>query len=777
MKRILVLTMTTILGSMTALGNETLPPLQDGKAPQTVTELWAGYDPRQEPLEIEVLKEWEEDGVVLRVVRYRIGVFKGQRAMMAGVYGFPKGGTNLPGLVQIHGGGQSADYRACLTNAKRGYATISLAWAGRLQAPGYNVGGEEVMLFWEGKTSDPSYKVTTDWGSLDGYHAPRRYGGDFGSVEPGEHTIDSVESPRNCGWFLCTLGARRALTFLEQQPEVDGGRLGVYGHSMGAQITVYAAGTDTRVKAAAPSCGGVSYRNDGSLSISEELGWTNPPYLEQIACPIMFLSPANDFHGRIDDLQKAIREIRSPDWRVTSSAHHNHQDTAEYQVCGPLWFDQHLKGTFQFPETPAASLELKTATGVPSFAVIPDSANAVIAVDIYYTQQGRKAGEKDDMISTVNRFWHHANAKRDGNTWTAELPLLTTEKPLWVYANVRYPLGQPVTGAGYYYGVYTATNFNLSSPMSMASPEQLTAAGVKATAAPSLLIDDFAEDWHKEWFTYDLTDNWARKTHKLYDPMWLPPPLAKLALEVRCEQPNKLVVGLDSFAAEVPLAGGTNWQSVVLFPPDFRSAAGTSILDWKGIKELRLGATETLSSSIGGKDAVLTLGADWQGAKPEFRNLRWVPGTQAELNAKRTVKLATATRADGKTYLDIQYADVFTHGYKTAMNTTLDGNPLVVDGTTYEHGMATHAPSEAIFFLGGKFKTLHALAVSGAQASVGFQVIVDDKTVFDSGRLDGAKSLPVDVPLENVQEMRLIVTDGGNGKGGDHASWIDAWVK
>ena len=54
---------------------------------------------------------------------------------MAGIYGFPKGGDNLPGLLQIHGGGQYADYNAPLMNAKRGYATLSIAWAGRYFSP------------------------------------------------------------------------------------------------------------------------------------------------------------------------------------------------------------------------------------------------------------------------------------------------------------------------------------------------------------------------------------------------------------------------------------------------------------------------------------------------------------------------------------------------------------------------------------------------------------------------------------------------------------------
>ena len=71
---------------------ETLAPLKDGKAPQNFEEMWAGYDPRTEPLDVEILKEWEEDGIVLKVLRYRIGVFKGAKAMMAAVYGYPKGG-------------------------------------------------------------------------------------------------------------------------------------------------------------------------------------------------------------------------------------------------------------------------------------------------------------------------------------------------------------------------------------------------------------------------------------------------------------------------------------------------------------------------------------------------------------------------------------------------------------------------------------------------------------------------------------------------------------
>ena len=70
-----------ILAAIAAAGSlcraeDSLPPLQDGKAPQNIAELWGGYDPNKEPLEVEILREWEKDGVVTRLVRYQVGTLK-----------------------------------------------------------------------------------------------------------------------------------------------------------------------------------------------------------------------------------------------------------------------------------------------------------------------------------------------------------------------------------------------------------------------------------------------------------------------------------------------------------------------------------------------------------------------------------------------------------------------------------------------------------------------------------------------------------------------------
>lgn len=604
--------------------SDTLPPLQDGQAPQNFEEMWAGFDPRAEPLEVEVLREWEEDGVALRIVRFRIGVFKGKAARLAAVYGFPKStvnsGAKVPGLLQIHGGGQYADHKACLTNAKRGYAAVSIAWAGRISAPEYRVSPAEVKLFWDGKTDDPNYRPTTDWGAVDGYHAPgRNPGNQFPSAKAEPWTLDPVESPRNSGWFLCAVAARRALTFLEQQPEVDADRLGVYGHSMGGKLTVLAA-VDSRVKAAAPSCGGISDRDNASPLFRATLG--DDVSLKNISCPIVFLSPANDFHGRIGDLPDAIDEIRSHAWRVTCSPHHNHQDTPPYEVATQLWFDQHLKASFAFPQTPQTELILDTADGIPTLSVQPDRSKRILSVDVFYTQQGKANERPEHRLETMHRFWHHAAAGAANGTWAAKLPLSSVEKPLWVYANIRYALEEPVTGAGYYYGIYTANSFNLSSVLKMVPADQLREAGVAATLKPSQTIEDFEGDWQKEWFAYRSTE-WTRMTNKLSDDTWAPPANAALELAVRTVESNKLVIVLDSYAAEVSLPGGSVWQNISLSPGDFSNAAGEPLSGWEGVRQLKLTPAETLRPPRSAKTEPKRIGDHWKGAAPEFRSLRW----------------------------------------------------------------------------------------------------------------------------------------------------------
>lgn len=599
---------------------ETLPFLEKTKIPQNHSEMWSGFDPRLEPLETEILKEWEDDGVILQVLRFRIGLFKGKRAMMAGVYGYPRGAKRIPGLLQIHGGGQYADYKAPLTNAKRGYATLSIAWAGRISAPQYRVSPDEVKLFWNGEVKNSKYKLTTDWGALDAYHAPSRYGKDaFPSIPVADWTIDAVESPRNNSWFLVALAARRGLTFLERQPQVDPSKMGVYGHSMGGKLTVLTAGSDQRVRAAAPSCGGISDRySSNPLHLATV---SDPPSLKKISCPIVFLSPSNDFHGRINDLETAISEIPSREWRISCSPHHNHQDTSEYEVLTQLWFDRYLKDTFSFPNTPKLNLLLAKAQ-IPEVSLDVDESN-MLSVDIFYSQQGQVDGAKDNSNNTKNRFWHHVKASKLGDRWVARLPIFSSESPLWVYGNVTYGLPSPISGVGYYYGEYNADRFVLSSLMQTVSPTDLQRSQPLVSMEPQHTIEDFKDDWQKEWFTYK-PEKWGLRTHKIYDPVWKAPRDAKLSFEILVEEANKVVVGIDSYATEISIEREGYFTKIELTCADFTNAEGEALQSWEGIKELRLDELETLRPGRGSKAAPKKLGGPWKGKPPKFKNLCWV---------------------------------------------------------------------------------------------------------------------------------------------------------
>ncbi len=85
-------------------------PLQGDRPPQTADELWAGYDPSVEPLEIQIVRQWNEDGIIYRYVVYTIGTFKGRKVRMAAFYGFPADAADrkLPAVMHMHGGGQRA---------------------------------------------------------------------------------------------------------------------------------------------------------------------------------------------------------------------------------------------------------------------------------------------------------------------------------------------------------------------------------------------------------------------------------------------------------------------------------------------------------------------------------------------------------------------------------------------------------------------------------------------------------------------------------------------
>ena len=108
-----------------------------------------------------------------------------------------------------------------------------------------------------------------------------------------------------------------------------------------------------------------------------------------------------------------------------------------------------------------------------------------------------------------------------------------------------------------------------------------------------------------------------------------------------------------------------------------------------------------------------------------------------------------------------------------------DGKPLTLNGKVYAQGYGVHAGSELRFDLSSGDAACSTFSADvglddevGSRGSAVFQVFADGNKVYDSGKLTGAsagKSLSVSVA--GKKELRLIVTDAGDGISYDHADW------
>ncbi|MFC3834189.1 NPCBM/NEW2 domain-containing protein [Deinococcus rufus] len=110
-----------------------------------------------------------------------------------------------------------------------------------------------------------------------------------------------------------------------------------------------------------------------------------------------------------------------------------------------------------------------------------------------------------------------------------------------------------------------------------------------------------------------------------------------------------------------------------------------------------------------------------------------------------------------------------------------DGRTLTIGGVTYAKGFGVHAGSEMRFGLKGSGATCTRFTVDvgvddevGARGSVVFQVYLDGTKAYDSGLRTGQDATKrVDLNITGKQELRLVVTDGGNGISYDHADWAN----
>ncbi len=111
-----------------------------------------------------------------------------------------------------------------------------------------------------------------------------------------------------------------------------------------------------------------------------------------------------------------------------------------------------------------------------------------------------------------------------------------------------------------------------------------------------------------------------------------------------------------------------------------------------------------------------------------------------------------------------------------------DGHAITLSSVPYLHGLGVHALSDLRFALGGActgsfIADLGIDGETGGYGSVVFQVWLDGVLAYDSGiTRAGDVRKTVNVGVAGKNELRLVVTNGGDGNTGDHADWGGARV-
>jgi hypothetical protein len=110
-----------------------------------------------------------------------------------------------------------------------------------------------------------------------------------------------------------------------------------------------------------------------------------------------------------------------------------------------------------------------------------------------------------------------------------------------------------------------------------------------------------------------------------------------------------------------------------------------------------------------------------------------------------------------------------------------DGSAIRLNGVTYLKGLGVHAFSDVRYAMNGACSNFSAkIGVDDESdgypgSSVVFQVWLDGSKVYDSGvRRDTSTTQTFSLNVRGRNELKLVVTDAGDGINSDHADWADA---
>ncbi|MCC7126006.1 MAG: NPCBM/NEW2 domain-containing protein [Acidobacteria bacterium] len=231
------------------------------------------------------------------------------------------------------------------------------------------------------------------------------------------------------------------------------------------------------------------------------------------------------------------------------------------------------------------------------------------------------------------------------------------------------------------------------------------------------------------------------------------------------------------------ITGGTFYTGTG-FPPAYQGAYVFGDYARNTLQVTTLNADDTVAGPIRGfavnangpVDIQVRDGMIWYLAinTGELRRIRYVADTGPQVTyflGDSPMAWTFATNGAGAVKVDRS------HG----TGSPYDGGPITLSETPFTKGLGVRAPSDIRFALDGRCSTFAATIgiddeTKGA-GSVVFEVWLDGTRVASSGVFHGTTPpFTGELDITGRQELRLVVTDAGDGSVGDHADWAGARV-
>lgn len=184
-----------------------------------------------------------------------------------------------------------------------------------------------------------------------------------------------------------------------------------------------------------------------------------------------------------------------------------------------------------------------------------------------------------------------------------------------------------------------------------------------------------------------------------------------------------------------------------------------------------------LWSELGLDPAAVLVRDVWE--KKDLGNFKDVYSVQVPSHGLALVKVS-GRRDPAAT---IWVSDLHVHSFANAwrflgVDKSVAGNAMKIGSKSYTKGLGAHAASRTELALRkkyGRFQADIGIDAGSAGGSAIFQVFGDGKKLYESPiRRKADAALAIDIPVEGVDSLALVVTDGGDGNTNDHANWAGA---